>query len=1132
MESERGERGALTGKALFPTDAHLPGPPRPDRLPGDLQRRPGRTDADGDGFSSAQYGGDDCNDADGTVHPGATEAPYDGIDANCSGGSDNDADGDGYDASTVNGATAEGDDCNDNDDTVHPGATELCDGTDNDCDGVIGDISSPATDESDNDGDGFLVCANDCDDTDAASNPGAAERCDEANADEDCDGSTDDGDPSATGQTDWFLDDDGDGYGTANTVSSRCDQPNDYVDDATDCDDGDEGINPDTPWYGDGDEDGWGEDSDVVFQCTQPDGYVLDAGDCLDTDPTLHPGAPESCNDIDDDCDDLVDAEDPDVDPSEALWYRDRDGDGYGDETASVTTCTSEGGYVHVASDCDDYSDTVNPGAAEVCDTQDNNCDGNIDDADPDVTDMITWYADVDGDGFGDIDDRRIACFQPSTYVAADTDCDDGDEAIHPDAQEVCDTIDNDCDTAIDDADASVAPGTTTYTDADGDGFGDTTTATTVCAPPASNVTVEGDCDDSLSAVSPSGTETCATPYDDDCDGDANDLDATSCTTRYDDADGDTYGTPASECRCDADGTYDAAVNTDCDDASAADHPGASETVGNDDDDDCDSAEICYDDADNDGYLDASGATRVSTDTDCDDPEEGTNTDLTTDCDDADAGDHPGATETTGNGDDEDCDGAELCYDDDDDDGYLDAEGDTRMSADADCADANEGSSADPTSDCDDADAGDNPGAAEIVGNADDEDCDGAELCYYDYDDDGYLDAAGGTLEVSDGNCDDAKEGTDTDPTTDCDDHNSDAHPGLVETCDTAYDDDCDGDSNDLSAVSCATRYYDGDGDAYGTTASECRCSAAGDYDALVDTDCDDTDATVNPAEIEICDDGVDNDCDGSADQDYGVCAAELDYATVWGSEMIAITPGSFTMGGGIADSAGEYIDHEVTLTHDFWIGQAELTQGEWAMWTGAADATPSYFSSCGADCPVEQVSWYDAAQYANALSAAEGLTACYLSDGTDLAVAYQTDPYACPGYRMPTEAEWEYAARAAEDTIYSGSNTIGDVGWHISNSGSSTHPVCGLATNAWGLCDMSGNVFEWTGDWHSTSYDGYSTGSASSDPPGPSSGTARVVRGGSWYFTVDYAAVSTRAGGPPGYAYFAVGFRLARSSL
>ncbi|HMV69864.1 MAG TPA: FG-GAP-like repeat-containing protein, partial [Myxococcota bacterium] len=141
----------------------------------------------------------------------------------------------------------------------------------------------------------------------------------------------------------------------------------------------------------------------------------------------------------------------------------------------------------------------------------------------------------------------------------------------------------------------------------------------------------------------------------------------------------------------DHDGDGVCADGGDCDDNNAARRPGATEIVGNGVDEDCNNQEICFDDDDNDGYLDTSGDTRVSTDADCLDANEGTNTDLTTDCDDAVAARNPGATEITGNGVDENCDGQEICFDDDDNDGYLDTSGDTRVSTDADCLDANEG---------------------------------------------------------------------------------------------------------------------------------------------------------------------------------------------------------------------------------------------------------------------------------------------------------------------------------------------------------------------------------------------------------------------------------------------------------
>jgi formylglycine-generating enzyme required for sulfatase activity len=182
----------------------------------------------------------------------------------------------------------------------------------------------------------------------------------------------------------------------------------------------------------------------------------------------------------------------------------------------------------------------------------------------------------------------------------------------------------------------------------------------------------------------------------------------------------------------------------------------------------------------------------------------------------------------------------------------------------------------------------------------------------------------------------------------------------------------------------------------------------------------------------------------------------------------------------------------------------------------------PSYFK--GENLPVEQVSWFEAAEYCNRRSLKEGLTPAYR--GSDNSI---TCDFSASGYRLPTEAEWEYAAKGGNKDLmtftYAGGNSPDGVAWYDGNSGSTTHPAGTKQPNSLGLYDMSGNVWEWCWDWYSSSY---SAGNQT-DPMGASSGSGRVYRGGSWYSTAAYARSANRDHGTPPSRYFYLGFRFVR---
>jgi large repetitive protein len=341
----------------------------------------------------------------------------------------------------------------------------------------------------------------------------------------------------------WFEDGDGDGYGAGDGVYGACDTgASGLVSEAGDCNDSDPTINPgateycngedddcdraideddaeNAAWYVDVDQDGYGTPLTApVYSCEQPQGYSKFDGDCDDYDTEVNPGADEVCNGIDDDCDDLTDdADDPVL--GTGTFYRDGDADGYGRPDVIAEACKPPSDYVSTSGDCNDANSTINPGAHELCDDLDQDCDERVDE---DATDTVTWGYDGDSDGHGDEGTETDSCDPPGDdWVADATDCDDRRSDVYPGASEHCEGADEDCDGATDE---EPVDGATYYLDSDTDGYGDPAVSLTACEEPAAYVTNASDCYDGNKNANPDQTEFYTgdrgdTSFDYDCDG-------------------------------------------------------------------------------------------------------------------------------------------------------------------------------------------------------------------------------------------------------------------------------------------------------------------------------------------------------------------------------------------------------------------------------------------------------------------------------------------------------------------------------------------------------------------------------------------------------------------------------------
>lgn len=550
----------------------------------------------------------DCNDNISTVNPNGTEV-CNLLDDNCNGLTDEgvqvlfyaDQDADGFGGvspttlacSAPAGFSDNSDDCNDSNSNINPSAIELCNLIDDNCNALV-DEGVLNTFYLDADGDSFgtnavttQACFQptgyssnniDCNDNNAAIQPAATEICNLI--DDNCNGQIDE-----DAQLAFYIDNDNDSYGNPNIFTFACTQPNGFVLNSSDCNDNNAGVNPSISeicnlidencngiidegvqleFYADSDLDTYGSPSNAILACTVPAGYVTNAIDCDDSDDYVQPGAIEICNSIDDNCNNQVDEN-----IQFNIYYEDVDGDSFGNPNSTISFCTLPFGYVSNNTDCNDNDSSISPLGTEICNLLDDNCDGLVDEGVQSI-----FYLDADNDGFGNSNITNLACSQPFGYSSNNADCNDNSAVAYPGANELCNLQDDDCDLIVDEEATTIF-----YIDADADGFGNIDITTTGCTPPPGYVLNSADCNDASFSSNPLVSELCNS-IDDNCN---TLIDEGVLLTFYLDADGDTFGGNIFVTGCNAPAGF-VSNNNDCNDASIFVNPLSAEVCNNIDD--------------------------------------------------------------------------------------------------------------------------------------------------------------------------------------------------------------------------------------------------------------------------------------------------------------------------------------------------------------------------------------------------------------------------------------------------------------------------------------------------------------------------------------------------------------------